>query len=217
MIDRTERGYLSWVAALGLVLLVGGSIAWLQQPTSAPARDAAVEAPEPTRHAAPPPEATRGTVIKKWARPPWRPGTPERIVIDRLGVDAPVVPIGTTDDTLIPPGDPMTLGWWRDGARTGDELGSALVTGHTVHTGGGALDDLEQLTPGDVVTVQTSAGRIRYDVRSVRVYSKGTIAQDAEELFSQESEGRLVLITCEDWDGVKYLSNVVVVALPFAV
>jgi hypothetical protein len=26
--------------------------------------------------------------------------------------------------------------------------------------------------------------------------------------------GRLVLVTCEDWDGTRYLSNVVVVATP---
>jgi len=28
--------------------------------------------------------------------------------------------------------------------------------------------------------------------------------------------GRLVLITCEDWDGERYLSNVVVTATPVA-
>jgi streptomycin 6-kinase len=36
----------------------------------------------------------------------------------------------------------------------------------------------------------------------------------AEELFSQRVPGRLVLVTCEDWDGREYLSNVVVIAAP---
>ena len=47
-----------------------------------------------------------------------------------------------------------------------------------------------------------------------QVYRKATLAQDAARIFSQERPGRLVLITCEDWDGTKYLSNVVVIGQP---
>ena len=98
---------------------------------------------------------------------------------------------------------------------TYDFTGStALVTGHTVHAGGGALDNLETLRRGDRVTVRTDSGRIRYAVRSVAVYEKGALARQAQRLFSQEVPGRLVLITCEDWDGSRYLSNVVVTASP---
>jgi len=136
------------------------------------------------------------------------------VVIPTLQVRAPVVPIKAPNDTLVPPADPRQLGWWADGARPGAARGSALVTGHTVHTGGGALDNLEQLTRGQGVFVRTDRGRIVYEVERVRVYSKGRIARDAERIFSQESPGRLVLVTCEDWDGTRYLSNVVVVAGP---
>jgi LPXTG-site transpeptidase (sortase) family protein len=129
-------------------------------------------------------------------------------------MDAPIVPISTTGDALIPPSDPQLLGWWSAGARTGARWGSALVTGHTVHTGGGAMDNLERLHRGDRVTVYTGRGIIPYDVRSVEVFGKGSVARHAERLFSQEVRGRLVLITCEDWDGTRYLSNVVVVATP---
>jgi len=59
-----------------------------------------------------------------------------------------------------------------------------------------------------------ASGRIRYVVSSVRTFSKGSLAAQAQRLFSQEARGRLVLVTCEDWDGEKYLSNVVVVATP---
>jgi hypothetical protein len=51
-------------------------------------------------------------------------------------------------------------------------------------------------------------------VRRVAVYAKGSLARQAERLFSQDVPGRLVLITCEDWDGSRYLSNVVVTATP---
>lgn len=141
-------------------------------------------------------------------------GEPRRVVVPSLGIDAPVVSIPVVDSVLTPPSDPQTLGWWQDGAAPGDVRGGALITGHTVSVGGGALDDLEHLVDGDVVRVETGAGVIRYDVSDVRIYRKASLARHAATVFSQEAPGRLVLITCEDWDGQQYLSNVVVVARP---
>ena len=143
-----------------------------------------------------------------------RPGDPVRVVIPVLGVDAPVLPVRAPDRTLVPPRDPRRLGWWADGAKPGAAEGSALIAGHTVHTGGGALDDLEDLRRGDRVVVRTHRGRLSYGVVRVRTYSKGRLAQVAPRVFSQHVGGRLVLITCEDWDGERYLSNVVVTAVP---
>jgi sortase (surface protein transpeptidase) len=76
------------------------------------------------------------------------------------------------------------------------------------------MDDLETLRDGDRVTVETHQGDVDYRVHGVTVYRKATLAQDAARIFSQERPGRLVLITCEDWDGTRYLSNAVVVARP---
>jgi LPXTG-site transpeptidase (sortase) family protein len=141
-------------------------------------------------------------------------GAPTRLVVPALHVNAPVVPIGATDGVLVPPGDPQVLGWWRDGAVPGAAEGGALITGHTVHSGGGAFDDLETLDPGDRVTVRTVHGRIRYAVTGVTVYRKATLAEDAARVFRQTGPGRLVLITCEDWNGTGYDSNAVVFAEP---
>jgi LPXTG-site transpeptidase (sortase) family protein len=129
-------------------------------------------------------------------------------------VNAPVMPVRAPGGTLVPPSDPQRLGWWAGGAEPGAARGSALVTGHTVHTGGGALDDLETLRRGDRITVRTDRGRIRYAVQRIEVLRKGAVAREAQRLFSQDVPGRLVVITCEDWDGERYLSNVVVVAAP---
>jgi LPXTG-site transpeptidase (sortase) family protein len=141
-------------------------------------------------------------------------GRPVRLVVPRLHVDAPVVPIGAPGRVLVPPGDPQVLGWWDGGAVPGAAHGGALVTGHTVHTGGGALDDLETLRPGDPVRVRTARGTIRYAVTGVTVYRKASLARDAAKVFRQRGPGRLVLITCEDWNGTTYLSNAVVFADP---
>jgi hypothetical protein len=141
-------------------------------------------------------------------------GVPNRVVIDVLGIDVPVLPIHLEVSTLVPPSDPQTLGWWADGAVPGAKRGSAIITGHTVHTGGGALDNLEALVPGDVFTVRTDAGGIDYRVRRVEVYGKERVSRASPRLFSQGVRGRVVLITCEDWDGTGYDSNVVVIARP---
>lgn len=193
------------MAAAGAVLVVGGTIAWFAQ-TPGTADGVAVGT---SPSAAPSLESTREP-----PRAHWVPGAPRRVVIPALAVDARVLPIKAPGGTLVPPSDPQQLGWWAAGAEPGAARGSALITGHTVHTGGGALDDLETLRSGDPVTVRTDKGRVRYVVERVHVYSKGSVAKHAERLFSQQVPGRLVLVTCEDWDGTGYLSNVVVVATP---
>jgi LPXTG-site transpeptidase (sortase) family protein len=142
------------------------------------------------------------------------PGTPDRILIPALEVDAPVVPIQSKDRVLDPPADADVIGWWSEGARPGAKRGSALVTGHTIHTGAGALKDLETLEDGDAISVHTDKGDIDYVVEDVRVLTKEELAAQAETLFDQTSEPRLVVITCEDWDGSAWQSNVVVTALP---
>ena len=145
---------------------------------------------------------------------PLAAGRPTRIVINRIGVDVPVVPVAAEGNTLTPPSNPQELGWWSAGAKPGEARGSALLTGHTVHTGGGALDHLASVRVGDPVVVQTTRGVVSYTVTSVRSYTKGSIATGAQRLFSQQVTGRLVVVTCGDWNGTEYLSNVVVTATP---
>lgn len=145
---------------------------------------------------------------------PRTPGAPVRLSIPALDVDVPVDSILAPGGVLTPPSDPQTLGWWADGARPGNPRGSALVTGHTVSTGGGALDDLETLDPGHRIRVRSANTSTSYAVETVEIYAKGDLAERAEALFDQSVPGRLVVVTCEDWDGDEYLSNVVVTAAP---
>ena len=212
----TERGRpLWWAVALGLALLLAGAAMWLDQRPTPVADDAGPVDPPSSETPQAPPESAAPISRRPEAKPaPPRPGAPERLLIPSLDVDSPVVPIRAPGGVLTPPADPQTLGWWADGARPGDARGSALVTGHTVSTGGGALDNLEQVTTGAMVNVRSAATTTSYDVRSVRIYGKGELAARAEELFDQTVRGRLVVITCEDWNGVEYLSNVVVTATP---
>lgn len=190
--------------ALAALLLIGAGWTLLQR-DSAPVRALALETPS---------EDTSQAALPTPRMAPMMPGSPRRIAVPALSVDAEVDPIRAVDQTLVPPSDPQRIGWWADGARPGDRSGTALLTGHTVHTGGGALDDLEDLEAGDLVEVATTRGTAVYTVDSVQTLSREEVATRHRELFDQGGDARLVLVTCEDWDGNAYQSSVVVTAAP---
>lgn len=205
------------LVAGGLFLAAGGggSAAPAEVSTSSPP-PAAVQVVEPAPTAGPsaPPPPTSSP-----ASPPASsaddPGVrPELVVVPALGVRAPVAGIRTEDGALTPPSDPRQVGWWTGGARPGASTGAAVVTGHTVRAGGGAFDDLETLAAGDGVVVTAGAREVAYAVDSVEVLSREELARRSASLFGRTGPGRLVLITCEDWDGTAYRSNVVVTARP---
>jgi LPXTG-site transpeptidase (sortase) family protein len=169
--------------------------------------------PVSTPTAAPTTHSTAPT-NPKTSTPRSASGGPVRISVPRLGVSARVVGIRASGGQLIPPSNPRLVGWWSDGARPGAAKGSAIITGHTVHTGGGAFDHLAQLRAGDSVKVATAKGTISYAVVAVTTYRKRALAKQAAQIFDQSVPGRLVLVTCEDWNGTTYLSNAVVIAEP---
>ncbi|MFC0626009.1 class F sortase [Kribbella deserti] len=175
-------------------------------PAKSTSADPARPSPKPTRPT--PPAEIRNTG-------PLKPGDPVRVAVPSLGVSANVLRIRARDRALIPPSNPRLIGWWSDGARPGAATGAAVITGHTVHDGGGAFDQLDEVTVGDAITVTTTGQRtVRYVVASVTIYRKKALAKQAARVFNQSGPGRLVLVTCEDWDGTAYLSNVVVIAKP---
>ncbi|MDN4160376.1 class F sortase [Nocardioides abyssi] len=144
------------------------------------------------------------------------PAQPVRLKIPSQRLVAPVVPIGMLPGRVLqPPADPDQVGWWDVSARPGARRGQTVVTGHTVHTGGGALSRVPALGKGDRVDVVSRKGTVRYRVSRVRTLSRAALAEQAEALFGQDhGGGRLVLVTCTDWNGSFFESNVVVLARP---
>ncbi|QWZ10591.1 class F sortase [Nocardioides panacis] len=124
----------------------------------------------------------------------------------------------SSDAVLDPPRDYRQVGWWDRSAEPGADSGQTVITGHTVHTGGGSMDHVGRLHAGQKVDVVTRAGTMRYAVSDVRVLSQAALARSAPRLFGQgRGAGRLVLVSCTDWNGGSYDSNVVVLARPLGV
>lgn len=145
------------------------------------------------------------------------PIQPERIRIPRLGVDAPVVAVGVSaTGSMDVPDDPKVLGWWADGAAPGAALGTAVVAGHvnTAAAGPGALSRLNELRPGEEITVVGSGRELRFKVVALRQYPKADLP--AEDAFSQKVTGRLALVTSGgpfDPRSGHYRDNVIVYAV----
>lgn len=142
------------------------------------------------------------------------PAQPAVLRIKNLGVTASVSAIRMNGAVLDPPEDPMTAGWWSDGALPGAATGSAVITAHKIHGGGGAFDDLAKVKRGDLVSLDTTTGVQNYAVSSVRNLTLDEFSAVAPALFRTDGRPRLVLITCWAWNGNGWDGNTVVIAEP---
>lgn len=141
------------------------------------------------------------------------PGAPLMLRMPGAHTKAKVVPIELEGTSLDPPRNYTEVGWWRGSAKPGADHGQTVITGHTVHTGGGSMNRLDRLQPQQEVDVVTRRGTFQYQVDSVDVLSRDRLAAQARRLFGQgRGDGRLVLVTCTDWNGHDYESNIVVLA-----
>ncbi|AYY14049.1 class F sortase [Actinobacteria bacterium YIM 96077] len=136
-----------------------------------------------------------------------------QVWIPGVGVRAPVVAAESEDRVLEPPDDPLVAGWWSEGAAPGDDDGTVLLVGHSLDEGEAVFDGVAGLDEGDTIMVSGDATLV-YQVSVVESIDPDELADRAEELFGQDGEGRLVIVTCDDWDGDTFESNVVVTATP---
>ncbi|RNL63079.1 class F sortase [Nocardioides marmoriginsengisoli] len=155
-------------------------------------------------------------------RPLAAPSNPELLIVPAIKLRAPIIPISMVLEggvnVLHPPEDYREVGWWKSSAKPGSPSGQTLLTGHTVHTGGGVMNKLGELRPGAAVQIKTKRGTVEYLTTKVFVYTRAQLAKHSEELFSQDRpDNRLVLVTCTGWTGSEYTSNIIVFATPLGV
>jgi LPXTG-site transpeptidase (sortase) family protein len=152
-------------------------------------------------------------------RPLSSPATPVKLIIPSLKMRAAIRPIEVNSSNVLdPPSNVREVGWWRRSVRPGVNHGQTVLTGHTVHDGGGVMDRLGKLHAGDDVRVVTPKGAMVYRTTKVLTLTKAQLAQRSRELFGQtRPSNRLVLVTCTGWTGQDYTSNTIVFAKPLGV
>jgi sortase (surface protein transpeptidase) len=84
---------------------------------------------------------------------------PVRLRIPRIGVDAPIVPVGLTPGgAMAAPHTAYEVGWYGHGTRPG-ETGNALLAGHVDYLHGAAVFwHLRSVSQGDQIVVATADG-----------------------------------------------------------
>ncbi|MFD6419272.1 sortase domain-bontaining protein [Streptomyces sp. NPDC060194] len=146
---------------------------------------------------------------------------PRRLTLPRVGVEAPVVPVGVAKDGEAEvPKDAREVGWYRFGPAPGAKAGSAVIVGHvdSQTQGLGVLAKLREVREGDRVQVRAVDG----STRDYRITTRRTVAkQSLDDLrpFRRDGSPVLTLITCtgpylKEKGG--YQENLVVTAVPEA-
>ncbi|MEU9735082.1 class F sortase [Streptomyces sp. NPDC048002] len=177
---RGEGPTLAAAAAVGVtVALAATAVALLAAPPSS--GRAARPAGAPDRGAAAAPSA-----------PP-----PVRILVDAVGLDARVSPVGVTGEgALAVPDDSGTAGWYRFGPAPGSPSGSAVLVGHAATATGapGGFAALSDVRPGDRVEVRRAGA----DPVVHRVVSRTTVpeARLSPAVFSPTGAPVLTLAAC---------------------
>jgi len=143
---------------------------------------------------------------------------PQRLTIDSLGIDMPVVDVGLADNgTMEIPTAAADAGWYRFGPAPGAESGNAVIAAHVDDRYGlGPFAQLKDLSEGDGIGITTASGEdLDFTVTRVEQTSKREV--DMELVFDRDATPTLVLVTCGgrfDWDDGHYEDNVVVYATP---
>lgn len=222
--DSSTSSRLASAAGAGLLVLLVGVAGWIVYgPDDEPTEPTAQPEPSSSVSSTPPQQTERGQRMEPTPEPDpdvtyerMDPASPVNLSVPSVGIDAPVVSIPLQEGSVLdPPADPSTLGWWDDSARPGARKGQTVITGHTVSTGGGAMDSMVDVEPGGTVDVETDEGTMRYRITDKEVVTRPDLAERAEEIFGQDvTKGRLVIVTCTNWNGAVWEDNLVVYGTP---
>lgn len=124
-------------------------------------------------------------------------GDPLFLVVDSVGIYAPIESVGILGRAMAVPSSSESVGWYQLGVLPG-EIGSAVLAGHVNWYGGkeAVFSKLKDVQIGDVITVIDSYGNtVSFAVREMRRYE---VHEDARDVFVSYGEGaHLNLITCD--------------------
>ncbi len=163
---------------------------------------------------APPVAATAPTPTSTWpsAQQTQPAVAPESLQIKGIGVDAPVLPMGTAEDGSQEVPTTLTdTSWWRHGGRPGGP-GNTVITGHAAHLASqhGVFDDLGELAVGDTFQITTATGAVDYTVTRKLDVPRAEFTDHADGIYRRTGASGAVLMTCASWNGQVWDSTTIV-------
>jgi sortase (surface protein transpeptidase) len=141
------------------------------------------------------------------ARPPL-PAQPTRLSVPAVGLDATVGAMSVAAGGSVDPPTPGSAYWLSGSSVAGPtSTGTTYLAGHTYRGGGRAVFNPFLDIPhsrytvhkGDRIVVGTPSGSWAYTVTDTELYLKTTVEQQTE--LWRNVPGRLVLVTCFQYDG----------------
>lgn len=144
--------------------------------------------------------------------------TPARIMIDKIKVDATIIPVGLTNDGMMDaPNSNELVGWYSQSARAGEDKYAMLLDGHYgTDSKPAVFRNLATLELGDSIQIQSDKGTIlRYKVvETDQRYAEDVDMQKALYPYRKGVQS-LTIITCEglyDAKNVTYDKRTIVYA-----
>ncbi|MEW9528899.1 class F sortase [Microbispora sp. NPDC049125] len=130
--------------------------------------------------------------------PPMQPSTPKRLIISKIGVNAPIKSVGTDRFGAIetpPINNHNLVGWYRGGPTPG-EAGPAVMLGHKDTTTRSAVfSRLHELRYGDKFEVVRMDGTVAvFQVGGIEQANKTTFPTN--RVYGPAANAELRLITC---------------------
>jgi LPXTG-site transpeptidase (sortase) family protein len=177
--------------------------------------------PSPTAPTAEPANASPAPTFTLTSTPTATPAVPDRILINAIGLDAPVIPVGQHALTLggqvysqwdVP--NERAAGWQQSSAPLG-QVGNTVLDGHH-NVYGEVFHHLVLLKPGDIVTLESHGQPYYYIVAQTMTLAEAGQPVDvrlanARWILPTDDE-RVTLITC--WPYNSNTHRLVVIALP---
>lgn len=177
---RQKRSQLKRVGIIGALLLIVGAGVWFAMQRGIPEG----VGPDQVAHM-----NEQATTTER----------PVRLVIDAIGVDANIEPVGVTDDgAMAAPDELDVVGWYNQSSQLGDTSFAMLLDGHygDARTPG-VFHRLGELDEGDTIQVVGDGGRSS----RFRITKKELQPLEQVNMVDALSHGKdretLTIITCE--------------------
>lgn len=131
-------------------------------------------------------------------------GTTYILAIQKLGLRAPMIPVGkTASGNMDTPYSLHQVGWYKYGARPGEAGNVVLAAHYGAPDQDGVFRSLGQLNPGDQLTIVVSGQpNLTYQVTDKALYPANATAPLGRIFGQNGGKYGLNLITCAgNWDG----------------